>query len=180
MEHRSSEVNPAKLTEETDNNEILRRKTLENIHVLHLRSVRGLWALAAFLLISIGALWDFSFLPSLPDHLKKMLGPPPSTMIISGLLVAYSFAAIILILSRMMSGSVISGAFSHIAYLAVFYGFYHFSGGLGENFWAVLVAGFTILGLESYHVWVRCESLIREEQEMLRKLDKIEKKSSGS
>ena len=179
MEHRSSELNPAKLPEKTGNNESLRRKTLENIHLLQLRSVRGLWALAAFLLISIGALWDFSFFPSLPDHFRKLLGPPPSSIIISGLLVAYSFAAIILILSRMMSGSEISGGFSHIAYLTVFYVFYHFSGGLEENFWAVLVAGLTILSLESYHVWIRCASLIREEQEILRKLDNNEKKSSG-
>jgi len=178
MEHGSSELNPAKLPEDVGNDESLRRKTLENIHLLQLRSVRGFWALAAFLLVSIGALWDFSFLPSVPDNFKKLLGPPPSSIIISGLLVAYSFAAIILILSRMMSGSKISGGFSHIAYLTVFYGFYHFSGGLGENFWAVLVSGLTILSLESYHVWIRCASLIRAEQEIIRKLDINEKKSS--
>jgi hypothetical protein len=179
MEHRSSELNTAKLPEETVDNEILRRKILKKIHSLQLKSVSGLWSLAVFILISIGALWDFSFLPSLPDHFKKMLGPPPSSIIISGLLVAYSFAAIILILSRMMRGSTNSGSISHIIYLTVFYGFYHFSGGLGDNFWAVLVAGLTILSLESYHVWIRCESLIREEKKVLQKLDKVENKSSG-
>jgi hypothetical protein len=171
MAHRPAESHQAKLPEEAGNTERLRRKTLDNIHLLQLRSLRGIWALAVFLFISIGALWDFSFLPSLPDQYKKLLEPPPSSILISGLLVVYSFAAIILILARMMSGAERSTAFSHIAYLTVFYGFYHFSGGLGENFWAVLVAGLTILGLESYHVWIRCTSQIREEQEILRKLD---------
>jgi hypothetical protein len=78
----------------------------------------------------------------------------------------------------MMSGSTFGGL-SHVVYLTVFYGFYHFSGGLGDNFWAVLVAGLTILGLESYHIWIRCDSLIREEKEILQKLDKAENKSSG-
>lgn len=133
--------------------------------------MRGMWAFAAFLLISIGASNDFSFLPSLPAHMRTMLGDPPSANLISGLLVLYSFSAIILILSRMMSGGSPASGIAQVAYLAVFYGFYHLSGSLGDNFWAVLAAGITILGLESYHNRIWFTQLIREEQEKLRQLD---------
>ncbi len=148
---------------------------MEKIRSLQAKSVRGLWALALFLCISIGALRDFSFLPSMPEKLRKMLGHPPSPNMISGLLVIYSFSAIILILSRMMSDSESSGTMRNVAYLTAFYFFYHLSGSLDDNYWAVFASGLTILVLESYHSWIRCMGQIREEQEVLRKLDDNDK-----
>jgi hypothetical protein len=90
---------------------------------------------------------------------------------ISAVLLLYIFSAIILILSRMMSGSGKYGGIGHVGYLAGFYFFYHFSGRLPENFWAVFAAGVTIFGLESYHLWIYCSEEIAREREALALLD---------
>ncbi len=86
---------------------------------------------------------------------------------ISAALLIYSFSAIILVLSRMMSGSGKFGGYSQVAYLAGFYFFYHFSGSMDEHFWAVFAAGMTILGLDSYHVWAWCAEELKKEEEAI-------------
>ena len=139
----------------------------ETIHRLKAKSSRGLYVIALFIALSIGALRDFDFLPSFPPKVHDFLGQPPSAEMISTALLIYSFSAIILVLSRMMSGSEKSAGFIQVAYLAGFYFFYHFAGALEENFWAVFAAGMTILGLESYHIWAYCAEEIRKEEEML-------------
>jgi hypothetical protein len=157
-----------------------RREALEKIRKLQAKSVRGLWAVSAFLLVSIWALNDFRFIPSMPENVRGMLGSPPPPNLVSGLLVLYSFSAIILILSRMMSGAEPSRGLLHVIYLTLFYGFYHLAGSLEEYFWAVFVSGFTILALENFHNLVRYKPLIREEQEKLRKLDNDEFRSNDN
>lgn len=127
----------------------------------------GLFALAFFIAISIGALRDFDFLPPLPDRIRAILGHPPPANMISALLLLYSFSAIILILSRMMSGTGGYGGVAHVGYLTAFYVFYHFAGAMEENFWAVFAAGMTILGLESYRIWTHCMEEIVKERESL-------------
>ena len=122
---------------------------------------------ALFILVSIGALSDFELLPSLPGNIRAMLGHPPSVNMISAALILYIFSAIILILSRMMVGSGKYGGIRHVGYLAGFYFFYHFTGKLAENFWAVFAAGATIIGLESYHLWIYCSEEIEKERETL-------------
>ncbi len=129
-----------------------------------------LWAIALFILLSIGALDDFAFLPSLSPSLRATLGQAPPANMVSALLIIYVFSAIILILSRMMSGSGKSGGIGHVSYLAGFYIFYHFCGVLAENFWAVFAAGATILGLDSYHIWIYCSEEIEREKEILASL----------
>jgi hypothetical protein len=114
---------------------------------------------------------DFSFLISLDESVRATLGHPPAANLISALLILYIFSAIILTLSRMMSGSGQYSGLSHVGYLTGFYVFYHFSGTLPENFWAVFVAGITILGLESYHIWIYCSEEIEKERETLAALD---------
>ena len=128
--------------------------------------------MALFILFSIGALRDFSFLLSLDESIRATLGHPPPANMISALLILYIFSAIILILSPMKSGSGKYSGISHVGYLAGFYVFYHFSGTLPENFWAVFVAGITILGLESYHIWIYCSEEIEKEREILASLDR--------
>ncbi len=157
-----------------------RREVLDKIRYLQAKSVRGMWALSAFLLVSIGAQNDFRFIPSLPENIRAKLGPPPPLNLVSGLLVLYSFSAIILILSKMMSGAKPSRGLLHVIYLAAFYGFYHMAGSLEEYFWAVFVSGFTILALENFHNLIRYKPLIREEQERLRKLDNNEIESDDN
>lgn len=132
---------------------------------------RELLAIALFMLISIGALSDFAVLPALPDAIRKILGHPPSGNMISATLILYVFSAIILILSRMMSGSGKHSGMSHVGYLAGFYFFYHFSGTLPGNFWAVFAAGATVLGLESYHIWIYSSEEIERERELMAAID---------
>jgi hypothetical protein len=114
---------------------------------------------------------NFAFLAFIDAALRANLGPPPSANLISSLLILYIFSAIILILSRMMSGNGQGSGISHVGYLAGFYAFYHFSGTLPENFWAVCAAGITILGLESYHIWIYCSEEIEKERETLAGLE---------
>ena len=137
----------------------------EKIRVLKTRANRGIFAMALFVALSIGAIRDFDMLPSLPASIHALLGHPPSANLVSAALLLYIFSAIILILSRMTSGSAIFGGFTQVAYLSGFYLFYHFSGAMEENFWAVFAAGMTILGLESYHLWTWCTEEIRKEEE---------------
>jgi hypothetical protein len=136
----------------------------EKIRRLKARASHGLYSMALFIALSIGAVRDFDFLPSLPPKIHALLGHPPSANMISTALLLYSFSAIVLILSRMMSGSGSFGGFTQVAYLAGFYFFYHFSGGMEENFWAVFAAGMTILSLESYQVWNFCTEEIKKEE----------------
>jgi len=138
-------------------------KETEKIRRLKALSNRGLFALALFIALSIGAIRDFDFLPSFSAHIRHLLGHPPSANMISGVLLLYSFAAIVLILSRMTTGSDKFGPFANVGYLAGFYFFYHFAGALEENFWAVFAAGLTVLSLETYHIRTYCSEEIRKE-----------------
>ncbi len=160
--------------------QLQRREIREKIRNLQAKSVRGLWAFSAFLLVSIGALNNFRFIPPLSANIRAMLGPPPSSNLISGLLVLYSFSAIIFILSRMMNGAKPSLGLAHVFYLAAFYGFYKLAGSLQDYFWAVFASGITILALENFHNIIRYKPLIREEQERLRKLDENETGPDGN
>jgi hypothetical protein len=153
------------------NRERLRKETLDSIRNLQRKFTIELLAAALFLLLSVAALGDFSLFPSLPEKIRAALGKPPSANMISAVLLLYIFSAIILILSRMMSGSGKYGGVGHVGYIAGFYLFYHFSGTLPQNIWAVFAAGVTILGLESYHLWIYCSEEIEREREVLALLD---------
>lgn len=152
--------------------EAQRAALLESIRRLHARSRKGLWAIAAFAAISIPAMLSNQIFPPLTPEVKKILGTPPSSNMISALLVVYAFSAILLVLGRITNGDPKTASFSHIGYLICFYAFYYFSGVLAENFWAVLATGMTILSLESYHIWALCMAKIREEEETLAILDR--------
>jgi hypothetical protein len=136
------------------------------------RSHQGLWAIAAFAGVSIPAMLSDRIFPPLTPEIKRMLGTPPSSNMISALLVVYAFSAILLVLGRITNGSPKMVSFSHIGYLICFYAFYYFSGVLPENFWAVLATGMTILSLESYHIWSLSMARIREEEEALTILER--------
>lgn len=166
--------------EETPETERLTQDARERIDKLRARASRGLWAMALFLGISLGAERDFDFLPSLPADIREMLGASPPVTLISTALVVYSFSAIILILSRITLNSGKYGGITHVGYLIAFYGFYGYARALGDNFWAVFAAGITVLSLESYHIWTYHWGLIREEEEKLSRLETRMKRSSGT
>ncbi|MGB4599912.1 MAG: menaquinol oxidoreductase [Trichlorobacter sp.] len=145
---------------------------LVSIRRLHSRSHQGLWAIAAFACTSVPIMLSDRIFPPLAPGIKKMLGTPPSSNMISALLVVYAFSAILLVLGRITNGSPKMVSFSHIGYLICFYAFYYFSGVLPENFWAVLATGMTILSLESYHIWSLSMAKIKEEEETLAILER--------
>jgi len=132
---------------------------LQEIKRLRRFSNRGLWALSLFLILSTLAWRDFWFLPP-PERIVAKWGAPPSAQVISIVLVLYTFSAIILSLSRLMSGIDHRSSFCHVGYLMGFYLFYFFAQGLADNYWAVFCAGFTILCLESYRIWTFCSERI--------------------
>lgn len=148
-----------------------RKETLAKIRKLQRKFTVELLSVALFLLLSIAVLYDLAFFPSLPENIRATLGKPPSVNMIDAVLLLYVFSGIILILSRMMSGLGKYGGVSHVGFIAGFYFFYHFSGKLPENFWAVFAAGVTILGLEGYHLWIYCSEEIEREREVLAFLD---------
>jgi len=150
----------------TDNLESLQQDILKEIQHFRSFSNRGLWAVSLFLLVSMTAWHDFSFLV-LPDKVVAALGQPPSSQAISILLVIYTFSAIMLSLSRMMAGVEHRSSFCHVGYLTVFYLFYHFAKALDDNYWAVFGAGLTILAVESYRIWTFCSEMISKKKEDL-------------
>ncbi len=151
----------------------LRKQVQAKIKRLELHSSTGLWILALFTVLSMGAFHNFDFLPPLSEGIRSALGDGPPVKYINWALVMYGFSAIILILTQMASDKKPRGALGHLGYLGAFYLFYHFSEGLSENFWAIFVVGLTILGLQSYHVWNYYHEKIQEQREILVELDKL-------
>lgn len=149
-----------------------RREIEKRIHRLHGHANRGLWGLSIFILISIGAQQNFSFIPPLSEEIRDLLGPSPPVKLISIALAVYTFSALILILSRMMSGSQTYRGWSHLGYLSAFYAFYYYGNALQANFWAIFVAGLTIMGLEYYQVWNQCTEAMRKEKQLLASIRK--------
>jgi hypothetical protein len=115
---------------------------------------------------------NFRFLPPIPESIRESLGYSPPVTLINIALVVYTFSALTLILARMMGDSNSYRGWSHLGYLAAFYGFYYYAGELSDNFWPVFAAGLTILCLENYRVWTYCTDAIREERENLDRLDR--------
>lgn len=139
----------------------------ESIRTLERRAYAGLHVLSVFILISIGATLDFSFLPSFPPAIRKGMGGAPPAGFISMALAVYVFSASTLSLSRMMEGSGKTGGIAHLGYLGAFFFFYHACGDLDTHFWAVFAGGATVLILESYQRWYYCREEIQREREIL-------------
>lgn len=151
----------------------LREQVQNEIKKLELLSSTGLWILALFTALSIGAHRNFDFLPQLSEAVRAALGSGPPVQYINWALVLYGFSAIIMILTQMASNKRPRGAPAHFGYLGAFYLFYHFSDGLSDNFWAIFAVGLTILSLQSYHVWNYYHEKIHEKTEVLEELNKL-------
>lgn len=127
----------------------------------------GLWGMVLFLLVSFVAFDGFSVLPDLSPEVHRKLGAPPPVNLISLALVIYAFSGIILTLARMTSNTGAYRGFMHAAFFTGFYAFYHLSGALPDNFWAVFLAGTSVMGLESYHLWTRHGASVRRQRTLL-------------
>lgn len=115
---------------------------------------RGLWPLVCFAGLSLWARTDFRYLPSPPAEWRSILGRPPPPAWIDAAFVLYLFSALVLSLARMAGEGCPGTGFRHLGYLAAFYGFYHVSEALPDNYLAVLVGGFVVLTLEAYRNWL--------------------------
>jgi hypothetical protein len=154
------------------NTDRLRQEILERIRSLQARANRGIWLVAAFLVVSIAASRGFDLFPELSFGARSWLGAAPPVRMIQLALVVYAFSASVLILARMAKGDPPGKNFTHVLYLTAFYGFFHYAQALGDNFWAVLVAGGTVLGLAAFQNWTYCSTQIRQEEEFLQDLDR--------
>ncbi|MDT8440492.1 MAG: menaquinol oxidoreductase [Desulfuromonadales bacterium] len=139
----------------------------------HERSAgHGLWGMVIFLTVSIAAFNDFALLPDLPEQIRRSLGTPPPAEMISLALVVYAFSGIVYILARTSHDVQPFRGLIHAGFLLAFYAFYHLSGVLTDNFWAVFFAGLSVLGLDNYYLWQNSSSAIRREKALLDRLDK--------
>jgi hypothetical protein len=166
MTDMSEHLLSAENNESRDKADILRQELIKEIYRLNRFSTRGILSLSLFLVISMLAWWGFPFLPA-PETVTAYLGKPPSAKIISIALLLYTFSAIILSLSRMTAGIEHKSSFCHVGYLTGFFLFYYFGKSLEDNYWAVLGAGITILGVESYRIWSYCAEGISKNREDL-------------
>lgn len=152
------------INETRDSSDKLRQELIKEINRLNRFSTRGFLALALFIVVCILAWREFPFLPA-PDAVTALLGKPPSARIISIVLLLYTFSAIILSLSRMTAAVEHRSSFSHVGFLTAFFLFYYFGKSLEENYWAVFGSGITILGVESYRIWVFCSESVSKRKE---------------
>lgn len=143
------------------------------IRKCELLSSSGLWVLALFTGLSLAAYRGFPFLPSLSPELRSMLGSGPPVQMINWALVMYGFCALIIALAQMTGNKPPKGLLPNLGYLTAFYAFYHLTEQMQSNFWAVFSVGMTILSLQSYHIWNYYREQLREQQEILRELDKL-------
>ena len=155
---------------QTPGHQDLKSRIEARIRSLERSAGNGLWGTVLFLLVSYSAFDGFSLLPDLPEPIRQKLGAPPPIDLISLALVIYAFSGIILTLARMTSDTGAYRGFMHAAFFTGFYTFYHLSGGLPDNFWAVFLAGISVMGLESYHLWTRSSAAIHKHREMLESL----------
>ena len=150
--------------------EDLRQKVEVRIRRLERVLLAGLWSMVLFLLVSLGAYDNFSFLPELSEDFRRMLGAPPPSEMISLALVIYAFSGIVGTLARMSRNIKPFRGLMHAAFFTAFYVFYFLSGVLPDNFWAVLFAGLSVMGLENYYLWAHSNEALQKERELLESL----------
>ncbi len=167
-----SQAGPQSDVQQTPGREDLRLRIEARIRRLERASGNGLWAMILFLLISFAAFDGFSILPDLSDDVRRMLGTPPSGEMISLALVVYAFSGIVRTLARMSRNIKPYLGLMHAAFFTAFYTFYHLSGVLQDNFWAVFFAGLSVMGLENYYLWAHSNEAVRKERALLNSMQK--------
>jgi len=120
-----------------------------------------------FLSVSFVAFDGFSFFPALSDNTRKILGTPPPSEMISLALVVYAFSSIVRTLARMSRKIKPYTGLMHAAFFAAFYAFYHLSGALQDNFWAVFFAGISVMGLDNFYLWSHSNEAVQRERALL-------------
>lgn len=150
--------------------EDLRQRIELRIRRLERAAGTGLWSMVLFLAVSFGAYDGFSILPELSDNARRLLGTPPPAEMISLALVVYAFSGIVRTLARMSRNIKPYRGLVHAAFFTAFYLFYHLSGSLPDNFWAVFFAGLSVMGLENFYLWSHSSAAVRKEKELLQSM----------
>jgi len=167
-----SQAGPQSDAQQTPGREDLRLRIEARIRRLERASGNGLWSMVLFLSVSFVAFDGFSILPDLSDDVRRMLGTPPSGEMISLALVVYAFSGIVRTLARMSRNIKPYLGLMHAAFFTAFYTFYHLSGVLQDNFWAVFFAGLSVMGLENYYLWAHSNEAVRKERALLNSMQK--------
>ena len=167
-----SQAGPQSDVQQTPGREDLRLRIEARIRRLERASGNGLWSMVLFLSVSFVAFDGFSILPDLSDDVRRMLGTPPSGEMISLALVVYAFSGIVRTLARMSRNIKPYLGLMHAAFFTAFYTFYHLSGVLQDNFWAVFFAGLSVMGLENYYLWAHSNEAVRKERALLNSMQK--------
>lgn len=165
-----SQAKPNPEDQQVPGREDLRLTIEARIKRLERASGNGLWSMVLFLLVSLAAFDGFSFVPDLSDETRRMLGAPPPGEMISLALVVYSFSGIIRTLARMTKNVKPYLGLMHAAFFTAFYIFYHLSGVLPDNFWAVFFAGISVMGLENFYLLSHTNAAVRKERELLKSM----------
>ncbi len=165
-------VNPHKNFDDVTETNNHREKILGNINTLHAHSRKGLWGIAAFLLISIFALLcrDINILDAFPENIREILGNPPSPYLIHLVLAVSTVSALIIIAGRLGNNTSPGRIWSQLGHRSAFFLLYFFSNALDKNFLMVFLAGLAVLLLEHYQIWTYYSKEIRREKELLKKL----------
>ena len=150
----------------------------ERIRLCEQRSNYGLWALALFVAISIAANCPISHSCGTGTGVARASRPPPTHRLDQRCpLRLQLFCGDPDLHPDDAGDGTERDRCIPVIYLVLFYLFYGASGALIEHFWAVLAAGITILGLESYSCWNYYQTELRDAREELDRLDRLEKLS---
>ncbi|KAF0214765.1 MAG: hypothetical protein FD174_4309 [Geobacteraceae bacterium] len=167
-----TKINPRKACDTAADSRQYRETILDNINTLHALSRRGLWGVAAFLLISIIALLcrDINILETFPENIRVILGCAPAPYLIHAVLAVSTISALIIIAGRVGNEAEPGSIWSQLGHRSAFYLFYFFSNALDKSFMVTFLAGLTVLLLEHYHIWSHYSRVIQKEKELLKKL----------
>ena len=169
-----SQAGPQSEEQQVSGREGLRLKVEARIRRLERVSGNGLWSMVLFLIVSFAAYNGFSILPDLSDDVRKMLGASPPVELIGLALVIYAFSGIVRTLASMSRNVKPYMGLMHAAFFTGFYTFYHLSGALQDNFWAIFFAGISVMGLENYYLWSHSSEAIRKERTLLDSMQRNE------
>lgn len=170
-----SQAGPQSEEQQVTGREGLQLKVEARIRRLERVSGNGLWSMLLFLIVSFAAYNGFSILPDLSDDVRKILGASPPVELIGLALVIYAFSGIVRTLASMSRNVKPYMGLMHAAFFTGFYTFYHLSGALQDNFWAIFFAGISVMGLENYYLWTYSSEAIRKEQTLLDSMQRNEK-----
>jgi len=108
-----------------------------------------------FLVISTAffSIRNVDLLTPLSESTRQILGQPPPPFLTGVAVGVYSVTAAILIIARIVNGTVPPRKWLSLFLRTVFYFFFAVANALPANFMGVFIAGLSLFGLEQFHLW---------------------------